>query len=149
MSGIDIRAEIREPYFGHAWRADPGTEKSSIHAVIRLGYSTITFDNSQQACELVMAATHAAAALERLEANPELLEVDGPGYRELGRGVPIGNTTELLECRGGDQCHTLEEFQAAADALGRVRSLQELTTVLAKVAHYASEVIIRAVGELA
>lgn len=149
MSGaIDIRSDITEAYFGHAWRAKRAGHPDTVHATVRLGHSTLTFDSSTAACDLVMATTQAAAALERLEADSALNDVDGPRPALL-RGVPIGQTAELLECRGGDQCHTLEEFQAAADALGRVHSLQELTTVLAKVAHYAPEVIIRAVAELA
>jgi hypothetical protein len=145
MTSINIHSTVTEPYFGHAWRP---ADRRTIHATVRLGGADVTFDDSASARNLLMAITEAAAALECLEADPELMEVDGLRYSELMNGVPVGQTAELLECRGGDQCHTIEEFRAAADALGRIRTMQELTAVLAKVAHYAPEVIVRAVGEL-
>ena len=65
MSRISTDADISEPRFAHAWRAESG----SIHAAVylsRRSSSTLTFDSAADARALAAECIEAAEALDKL-----------------------------------------------------------------------------------
>jgi hypothetical protein len=78
VSYISTDSKIKEPHFGHSWRAGSGT----IHATVylsRAGSTFVNFDSPGDARAAAAACTEAAEALERLEAESAALPAKGEG----------------------------------------------------------------------
>lgn len=72
MASLNITSIVDMIYFSQAWR---DAKRHMPHAAVDLGYSHISIDTSQEARELAAAFIMAAAALSRLERDPELDEI--------------------------------------------------------------------------